>query len=413
MILLIAAVSALNLSAAAPPPPRAIVDTERGLWEYEVATGTPMYESIGAVTWMYDGQATFTSQPTPEGGRWDWVEPDDADAADPFARLLSATRVDSEGRRWKGVAYDPDKAYAALARYDEQFPDEETVPPENGDWLDRYVGVIGEARNEAHWEYSEPYSWHHYDCPTTPPYNAYEDIWASESRTVVTTLDVQQYRTVTVQFPDGGECSGSLVASDWVLTSMHCVLDANGYLLDMAQYKFCNRGNVGAESVCRTGAANLYYGSYAPNTAAGDWALMRVTGGSMTTANAGFFPLSGLADASLDGLTALTTGFPAYTETTCVQNTATAYHPGYYAAQYFHETDAVQNTSNSRLGTFLDATSRQSGSPIWYNGSAPGNFPQIGILSRQYTPFPYTTTYVGGPKIPSIKADLVNWMGTY
>lgn len=200
---------------------------------------TPKFETSGALTWRYDGQATFNDQARPLQSAGDH----ELDAKVPGEGALEeyfgvgvAERVDNYGRLWILDSVDKAQVEREKAAYDREveamFGRPEVAAEQEAPVLDYHypedAGEVVEMQNT---------SWGRCYC------GGYK-IWDHSGDALSKVSDPMNDRNKKVLWAASAGGSATLVRSDWALTAAHVVSDAAGNALNPNSLQWCSMENL-------------------------------------------------------------------------------------------------------------------------------------------------------------------------
>ncbi len=220
-----------------------VVDGDTELFTMGVPEPSTTTVVLPGGTWEFIGHQTFSVgelSPAPRGEEVDLLsEPWGLERA-----REHMVRIDSNGHRWRWVG--PGSGESRLIVDEGKIESGVDVPAINsGGYEADTDGVLAER------------TWYTRDCDGGFPPKSQHSIWDNEDR-VATSYGFRAQRAnvyielkalVNGQSVWGGQCSGTMVADDYLVTAAHCLIDQNGNLPHPEFIVVCARGNDASEGV--------------------------------------------------------------------------------------------------------------------------------------------------------------------
>jgi len=339
--------------AGLPEPQR--VDNGDGTWSYALDEGFRSDVELRGkvIAWEYDGQATFSNDPTLGGERTFVVQ--EPREEDPEDSLLQRRRLDARGRWWKVVDVDHDAWARATERGPDELEEEESlalsgpVEPKEPD---------NDPGTKVTWQ---PMSWQHSSCEPGGGLNPNEaHFWDSDGRYAPSNLTKRQKTAVQIRHNGSFVCSGVILRSREVLTAAHCVSDDNNNPLPNSSITVRRFDNGEIRTADDIDLPNSYTGGSVDGGGtdfADDWAIIEL----QSSWSSGYedMDMSSAPDSTLSGLDRVQNlAFPWFFPL-CLDS---------WGAQLTHNTEfePIASIHNKKLRFKIDGTPGHSGSPLYY-----------------------------------------------
>jgi hypothetical protein len=189
----------------------------------------------GALTLRLRGPAG-TGSFSAEGSAPRWVDGEPSGSIDPLDHIVGGTVVDSNDLEWEIIALDRVKLEALVNAYDQRAGTDQVMTvsgdaPDSGEPSEPDTGSGTDSFDveDAGWE-EYTYQYDIYDC-SSPGYPRKKWVWwgtvASIEGEVETFDDYQDDPVVRLSAGDG-QCSGTLIDENTVLTAAHCLYNRDG-----------------------------------------------------------------------------------------------------------------------------------------------------------------------------------------
>lgn len=366
---------------------------------------TTDYDFDGPFTWVYAGQATFASKPEAPEGHWSQV-PDvvytsmDIDPEGYFG-VGTQQKIDKYGRRWILDAVDVDAAAAMINGYNEaveaEFGREESIAERTG---------VEYPEDAGKWRYHIPNAWTAQNCDSDSSYEIQEYSY-DDLDLVSGTLNERQKKIVII-WGQNGNCSGTMVDTEWVLTAAHCTASGSSEY-NPSTFTVCTWENLQSGAVCYDVDENRTFGNSYNGDVEDDYAVLRIDG---TTSGIGWFALSEASDGYIDNFEQYHRAFPGNTPS-CGSNTisddAQTIDDSYNGRNMYSADGTIEATPSGWIKFNISSGNGMSGGPIFYcpngTGCEDGHYITAveSIYDLTWSGGTITDGYQGGPKARDIR----------